>query len=203
MKTIVRILMTAAAVMLLANFANAQQHICFSDVTNELTYDAETLQPLSTVEWSMSAGGGTIDDINAESITIDWEDVVAGDYTLTLTENHVSELCSEIATLTITVHTAPTATFAVETSTACDGLLGEVIVNVVSDSEWTLSYEIDDVAQADIVSSDASYDFAPNPVDAVMKYDIIAISNLGCTGSLGAFTTHTVTPIVLGPTIGY
>lgn len=201
MKTIVRILTTAAAVMMFANFANAQQHLCYSTVSNVKSYEATTLAPLSSVAWTIT-GGVTITNSTSTTCSIEWDGVAAGSYTLTLTETHESGLCTEVATLLITVHTAPTANFVLASSTACSGDLGEVIANISSDSDWTLSYTLGGVAQPAITgtSADVSYDFAPT-VGATMTYVLTGITNLGCTGSITAETTHVVTPVVLAPTI--
>lgn len=205
MKTIVRILMTAAAVMMFANFANAQQHRCLGGADQE--YQAG-ITAGSTVGWVLTQPVGataTLSIVDPITCSIDWSNAgsIAGTYTLTLTETHASGLCTETEVLSIIVHTPPQATFASATSTACNGLAGEVIANITSDSDWTLSYTIDGVPGS--VSrgvADITYDFAPAAVSAVMTFVLTDISNEGCTtGTINAPDTHVVTPVTLAPTI--
>lgn len=209
MKTIVRILMTAAAVMMFANFASAQQYLCETAGALVKSYEAGDLASSgTTVEWTISVGGPAITNSTSTTCSIDWNGVAAGTYTLTLTETHSSGLCTGVETLTIYVNEKPSASFALTGSTVCNGQEATMVVNITSDSDWSLVYN--DGVNPDVTEtgSAGTFDIVVGGVVANATYTLVSIANLGCTLAdgnqgdvLSGNTTHDLEAVVLAPTI--
>jgi hypothetical protein len=158
MKTIVRILMTAAAVMMLANFANAQiEEVCASSQDERYTatggdagssYIWKVYDPFD-VEITGTVIDGADDEINVQ---IDWP-ATAGTYRLEVQEV-VAGCASAALTATVLVHALPTATIVDATPTVCSGETATVAVTLGGSSlvgswdNWTITWAIDAGDQA-------------------------------------------------------
>jgi hypothetical protein len=209
MKTIVRILTTAAAVMMFANFASAQdytQDFCEGASDPTVQYQAGDLESGSSVIlWTMEAGGGVLTNETSATCDVDWTGVTPGTYTITLRETHSSSLCFVEKTIDVTIHAKPTANFALTGSTVCNGEDANILVNISSTADWSLVYN-DGSSHTVTGTAGNNYTISALGVGADVTYTLVSIENDGCTlaaGDDGTITTatHDLTVAVLNPTI--
>lgn len=183
MKTIVRILMTAAAVMMLANFANAQNdHRCVSTVGTQ--YQADGVDVGGTYSWVVTdpssndvtgsvitAGAGTT------VITTSWP-ATAGVYTIELTETIGS--CSEVFTFTVELHAKPTTTIVDATTVICNLDDPTVEVTFAGNQPFNFTYDINGTT-TDVNAHDGSpYTINLTDVSANTTVTVTAVSDLYC-----------------------
>ncbi len=196
MKTIVRILMTAAAVMMLTNFASAQidQHLCIQTGLKSYRAVGGGANPPSSYNWTLPAGA--VEDSRTDNeITIDWSGVAAGVYNLTVSEE-IAGCAGTVYTFAIEVHAKPTATIVDATSTVCSGTAtADISVALTGTANWTITWAINGVDQAPIAAIAASpYTLVvPDGITATSAYTITAISDAYCAdGTFTGTVTYTV-----------
>jgi hypothetical protein len=202
MKTIVRILTTAAAVILMANFASAQEDRCIGGADRSYLADSDNATP--TFAWSLELPGGGdgaayLSDANTDECTIDWDNAALtdGTYTLSVIESYLG--CdSDPITLTIIVHAKPTATITVaDDATVCSGeATPNISVALTGTANWTITYAINAVDQAPVgpIAASPYALVVPDGITLTSAYTITAVSDAYCADGTGVGTVTFTVP---------
>ncbi len=198
MKTIVRILMTALAVMIFANFASAQigQYLC--EGTAVKGYEAEDGDVLSNYEWTVSPGASFVGGINnTKQVQIDWTAVAPGDYTLTVKEGPLA--CQGVEH-TLVVRVSPQPTVAISFPAGgfvCNGAAFDLEVDYDGTaSTWAFSYTVDGgvpIAVSGLtVAGQDPYTLNIAGIAANTDFEIVEISDNACSTPAAVSETVTV-----------
>jgi hypothetical protein len=205
MKTIVRILMTAAAVMMFANFASAQidQYLCENETVRG--YEADNGDVASNYVWAVTGGVPFVGGIsNTKQVQLNWTGIAPGDYTLTVQEG-LPGCLGALRTFVIRVSPFPTAAISYAGGFVCSGAPFDLSVDYTGTAaNWTFSYTINGgapIAVAAIPSATDPYTLTiAGGILLNSTFEVVAISDNACSTPIVMSSSVTVDIQTFGTT---
>lgn len=206
MKTIVRILMTAAAVMMFANFANAQATYSVCAGTGVVTFQANNggADATSDYLWTtddLAFVGGIVDTKNVQ---MDFTTALANDV-INLTVYEIIDGCIGTTwTMAVTVRPLPTVTLALTSGNVngnvCSGdAITFDVTLTAGTSPFDFNYTIGGGAEIPVSGVNSVYELSVAGIAVNTDYVITEVTDQYCT-STGLSVTETVTVQTFGTT---